>query len=85
MSSRVAGFWINLFVVGWVLMALGAAVSYLIPQVNQLTALGMTSQNGVNTFNMLTILFYVFGFVFLLASGINIVVNARRKVNNQEV
>ena len=85
MSSRVAGFWINIFVVGWVLMALGAAVSYLIPEVNALTALGFTSQNGVNTFSFLEILFYVFGFVFLLASGINIVVNARKKVNNQEV
>jgi hypothetical protein len=85
MSSRSIGFWINIFFVGLVIVGLGKAVDVLTSAYNNMAPMGITSQAGSNTFFMLTIMFYAVGFLFLLASGVNIIINARNTSNNEEV
>lgn len=85
MSSRIGGFWINVFFLGIVIVGLGVAVDKLVSAYNNMTIMGLTSQMGSDTLAMLNIIFYAIGFIFMIVSGINIVINARNTIQNEEV
>jgi hypothetical protein len=76
MTQQSMGYILNLFVMGIVLCALGAAIDYFIPLANTLSDMGLMTQGGMDLTWQLTLCFYALGFIFMLAGGINIYRNA---------
>lgn len=72
------GFIINLFVWGTLCIAIGKAWDILGQTLNTLNGLGLTTQDSMNTFFLLTICFYAMGTLFLIASGYNLIIESKR-------
>ena len=77
-AGSAQGFIINLFVWGTLCIAIGKAWDILGQTMNNLNSLGLTTQDSMNTFYLLTICFYAMGILFLIASGYNLIVESKR-------
>ncbi|MFA6258245.1 MAG: hypothetical protein WCX79_00935 [Candidatus Paceibacterota bacterium] len=77
-SGATQGFIINLFAWGTICIAIGKAWDLLGNTMNNLNSLGLTTQDSMNTFHLLTICFYAMGILFLIASGYNLIVESKR-------
>jgi len=77
-SGATQGFIINLFAWGTICIAIGKAWDLLGQTMNKLNSLGLTTQDSMNTFSLLTICFYAMGILFLIASGYNLIVESKR-------
>ena len=77
------GYIINLFAFGLIMIGVGKIWDLFGGTINKLTLMGMTTQDGVNTFGLITICFYGLGILFLLASGYNVIIEGRRDSTRQ--
>ena len=77
-SGATQGFIINLFAWGTICIAIGKSWYLLGSAMNNLNSLGLTTQDSMNTFYILTMCFYVLGIMFLIASGYNLIVESKR-------
>lgn len=82
-SGAMQGFIINLFAWGVICIAIGKAWDMLGATMNNLNSLGLTTQDSMNTFHLLTMCFYVLGILFLIASGYNLIVESKRDRSRQ--
>lgn len=73
------GFIINLFAWGVICLAIGKAWDLLGAAMNQMNGLGLTTQDSMNTFSILTICFNSLGILFLIASGYNLIIESKRE------
>jgi hypothetical protein len=62
---------------GVILVVFMGAWDYLVYGMNVLTIAGYQSQDALNAFNMLTIMINSFGFFYVLALVLNMIVSAR--------
>jgi hypothetical protein len=72
------GYIINLFVWGAVCIAIGKAWDILGSTMNKLNAMGLTTQDSMNVFFILTMAFYGSGIMFLIAGGYNVIVENKK-------
>lgn len=72
------GFIINLFAWGVICLAIGKAWDLLGTAMNTMNNLGLTTQDSMNTFFLLTICFNSLGMLFLLASGYNLIIESKK-------
>lgn len=77
-SGTNQGFVVNLFAFGTIMIAIGKAWDLLGQTVNTMIANGWMTQDGANTFSLLSIIFYSLGFLFLIAGGYNVIVESKR-------
>lgn len=77
------GYIINLFAFGLIMIGVGKIWDLFGDTVNRLILMGMMTQDGSNTFGLLTICFYALGIMFLLAGGYNVIIEGRRNSTRQ--
>lgn len=82
-AGATQGFVINLFAWGVICLAIGKAWDLLGATMNNLNSLGLTTQDSMNTFYLLTMCFYTLGILFLIASGYNLIVESKRDRSRQ--
>ena len=77
------GYIVNLFAFGLIMIGCGKIWDIFGQTVNKLIGMGMMSQDGANTFGLLTIIFYGIGILFLIAGGYNVIIESRRDSTRQ--
>jgi hypothetical protein len=77
------GYIVNLFAFGLIMIGVGKIWDLFGSTVNKLSVMGMMTQDGANTFGLLTLCFYGLGILFLLAGGYNVILEGRRGSTRQ--
>ena len=77
-SGTLIGFAVNMFAIGFILVGVGKLWDKLGSTMNYLNSIGMATQMGMDTANLITIIFYASGMICIIAGVLNVIIESKR-------